>query len=259
MPDYQSYPCGGPECTKKAFECCDRCKAVHYCGVECQRRHWSLHKTVCAEPALTESKAAEVTSEAKAENLAEDMAEATEEDTAVEAGLMAPTKVYSGLDCRVNDFHCANPACTERVRDLPKEGSDMCSGCRAVVYCGQSCLEMHWPGHKLECYYSLLDRIQQGNAHKDDSGGEYVLVQRLEDCKNTYGDTDRRTIQSASVLATFYRILGKLDDAERLSRYSLKQCRALQTLNNNGCLDSPDECTLASMNNLALLLFYKGK
>ena len=32
---------------EKSFQRCSRCKAVYYCGPECQRAHWPTHKPVC--------------------------------------------------------------------------------------------------------------------------------------------------------------------------------------------------------------------
>ena len=32
-----------------AFMRCSRCKAVKYCSKRCQRTHWAVHKTSCAE------------------------------------------------------------------------------------------------------------------------------------------------------------------------------------------------------------------
>ena len=51
----------------------------------------------------------------------------------------------------MTDFHCALPMCERRREALPEVGSDMCSGCRSVVYCGQACLVAHWDEHKVDC------------------------------------------------------------------------------------------------------------
>lgn len=41
--------CANPECGKRdiPLRACSRCKTVKYCSVECQRAHWSLHKSPC--------------------------------------------------------------------------------------------------------------------------------------------------------------------------------------------------------------------
>jgi len=40
--------CGAAECAKK----CTTCRAVYYCGKECQKKDWKTHKKVCASMAM---------------------------------------------------------------------------------------------------------------------------------------------------------------------------------------------------------------
>ena len=40
--------CGATECDKK----CTTCRAVYYCGKECQKKDWKTHKKVCASMAM---------------------------------------------------------------------------------------------------------------------------------------------------------------------------------------------------------------
>jgi hypothetical protein len=35
------------ECGMKAKFSCSRCKKMHYCNVECQKKHWIFHKNMC--------------------------------------------------------------------------------------------------------------------------------------------------------------------------------------------------------------------
>lgn len=47
------------ECTKTtSLSKCARCKVVMYCGRECQKKDWAVHKFSCREPAKSEAEAA---------------------------------------------------------------------------------------------------------------------------------------------------------------------------------------------------------
>ena len=37
------------------FKMCGGCRAIHYCSLACQHRHWVLHKTDCKKMHLSES------------------------------------------------------------------------------------------------------------------------------------------------------------------------------------------------------------
>lgn len=39
----------GAELTRESRKRCSRCKVVFYCGEDCQRQHWSVHKTQCRQ------------------------------------------------------------------------------------------------------------------------------------------------------------------------------------------------------------------
>lgn len=46
MEGYQSV-CGWPSCGKWGKLKCSLCLDAHYCGAECQKRHWRVHKLCC--------------------------------------------------------------------------------------------------------------------------------------------------------------------------------------------------------------------
>jgi hypothetical protein len=48
MPKEQCAGCGTKEETEKSLLKCSRCLLVRYCTVDCQKRHWCVHKKVCA-------------------------------------------------------------------------------------------------------------------------------------------------------------------------------------------------------------------
>ncbi|EJD41467.1 hypothetical protein AURDEDRAFT_115407 [Auricularia subglabra TFB-10046 SS5] len=58
IPDVSNltHACGGCKYTPtegETFKLCGRCKMTQYCGAECQRAHWIVHKSVCASRVKT--------------------------------------------------------------------------------------------------------------------------------------------------------------------------------------------------------------
>jgi hypothetical protein len=72
----------------------------------------------------------------------------------------------------------------------------MCSGCRAVVYCSLECHHAHYAGHKEACYVAISARMLAGDVHKDDSGGEYVLKDWLDECTGAHGELHAQTFRN---------------------------------------------------------------
>ena len=52
-------PCGGRGCTKPGRHKCSSCKRISYCGTECQKAHWTHHKTDCKRMASLDARTAE--------------------------------------------------------------------------------------------------------------------------------------------------------------------------------------------------------
>jgi hypothetical protein len=41
--------CGLPKSKSSEMRMCSACRAMYYCSVECQKKHWSLHKPFCVK------------------------------------------------------------------------------------------------------------------------------------------------------------------------------------------------------------------
>jgi len=42
-------------CSKESSSACSKCKSINYCGKECQKLHWPVHKTFCGKVAASTS------------------------------------------------------------------------------------------------------------------------------------------------------------------------------------------------------------
>jgi len=157
-------------------------------------------------------------------------------------------KVYTGLADRAENTRCALGTC-RGVLDV--KDTFLCSGCRSVAYCSQGCLELHWGAHKEDCYNSISDRMDTGDVHHEDAGGEYVLVDAVQEHTRAHGPLDERTLMCTLTLGRFYRRLGKLSKAEPLLRSCLARFRAALGLRH--------EYTLIGVSELAQLLYAQGK
>ena len=124
--------------------------------------------------------------------------------------------VYTGLECRVQDYHCALEGCGAALEE--GGANTVCNGCRCVVYCNVECQTAHWASHMEDCYLAVRERVRTGDVHQDDKGGEYVLRNRLRVCREEHGATDERVLECMDVLGSLMRQQGKLADARALLR-----------------------------------------
>ena len=119
--------------------------------------------------------------------------------------------VYTGLECRVQDYHCARVGCGT---ELEEGGANVvCSGCRSVVYCDVECQGAHWEAHMDDCFVAVRKRLKSGDVHKDDEGGEFVLRNQLRVCEEKYGKTADFTLGCRSTLDELLMSQGRLAEA----------------------------------------------
>ena len=197
--------CWAEGCTAPSTSACGRCRTAEYCGAPCQRAHWPAHKPRCKE-----LRAAADAAEAAAE--AAGATPAAGDGGAGEDTAPAPPRtpgVYSGLECRVQDYHCALVGCGAALEEV--SANAVCSGCRSVVYCNVECQTAHWEAHMEACYEAVRTRLFNRDVHQDDEGGEYVLRYRLRMCKEEYGTVEERTLECMSYLGRLLQLQGKLE------------------------------------------------
>ena len=237
--------CWAEGCKRPSTSACGRCRTAEYCGAPCQRAHWRAHKQRCKELEAAADAAGAV---------AEAAAAAAAAAPAGGAGVQPPGAprtpgVYSGLECRVQDYHCALVGCSAA---LEAGGAGLvCSGCRAVVYCDVECQAVHWAAAHMEaCFVAVANRVQGGDVHQGDDGGEYVLRDMLHVCKTRFGAADERTLQCVSVLGEMMQGQGRLAEAGAL----YKECLAAR----RAALGPEHPDTLDSMRHLASLLHAQG-
>ena len=228
--------CWAEGCAALSTSACARCRTAEYCGAPCQRAHWPAHKPRCKE-----LEAAADAAEAAAEAAAATAAGGGGAGEDKLSGAPRTPGVYTGLECRVQDFHCARGSCGAM---LEASGANaVCNGCRSVVYCDVECQAAHWAAHMEGCWEAVATRVWSGDVHRDDEGGEYVL--RAMHCvhKEEYGATDKRTLDCMSILSLLMQRQGKLAEAKELYSECLAARRA--------ALGPKHEDTLESMRNLA--------
>jgi hypothetical protein len=158
----------------------------------------------------------------------------------------AVAHIPTGMDSRVTCWECAS--CGKAQSSKNAMG---CGSCRKVVYCNLACATAHFKEHMEACFLAVCARVNAGDVHKDDTGGEYVLKQYIKRARRSFGDQDVRTVEAIDRYATFLQYIGRLKEAEPLFREALAGRRA--TLGPK----HPD--TLISMSNLAQLLQDQGK
>ena len=153
--------------------------------------------------------------------------------------------IPTGVDSRVTCWDCASCGKAQKVENAPG-----CGGCRKVVYCNLACATAHFKEHMEACFSAVCARVNAGDVHKDDAGGEYVLKQYIKRMRRSYGDKDARTLVAKDRYATFLQYTGRLNEAEALFREALAGTRAT--------LGPKHPSTLTSMNSLAALLQAQG-
>ncbi|PSC67321.1 hypothetical protein C2E20_8994 [Micractinium conductrix] len=113
---------------KHLLRTCTACRRVWYCGVECQRAHWSTHKPVCKRYQRHDDE----------EEEEEEEAEGEEEE--VGEGAAAAEEGSSSQRCA---------GCGRRAEEGPPLRE--CSACHRAAYCGAECQRQHWRQHKPLC------------------------------------------------------------------------------------------------------------
>ena len=236
--------CWAEGCAVPATSACARCRTAKNSGEPCQKAHRRTHKLRCKE----------LEAAAAAEAAAAPAAPASPAAGGGGAGEGKPPRarrtpgVYSGLECRVQDYRCALGSCGAT---LEKGGTNtVCNGCRCVVYCNVECQTAHWGVHREGCYEAVRKRVKSGDVHQDDEGGEYVLRCWLGVCKDKHGDTGERTLACMSSLGALMQLQGKHAEAGALFRECLAARRA--------ALGPKHKDTLSSMNSMAMLLQAQG-
>ena len=213
--------CWAEGCAAPSTSACGRCRTAEYCGAPCQRAHWRAHKPRCKE-----LEAAAEAAEAAAAGVAAAAA------AVLGAGGQAPAAprtpgVYTGLECRVQDYHCALEDCGAALEEGGANAA--CSGCRAVVYCDVEHQCAHWAAHKEACFAAVRLRVLRGDVHEEGDTGKFVLLERLRVCQAAYGPYDARTLECMRILGLLLAGLGRLGEAESLFRQCLASagCSAL--------------------------------
>ena len=190
-------------CAAPSTSACGRCRTAEYCGAPCQRAHWRAHKPRCKELEAA-ADAAEAAAEAAAAAAAAGGGSAGEDKP---PGAPRTPGVYTGLECRVQDYHCALESCCVTLEE--GGANTVCNGCRSVVYCDVECQTAHWAAHMEDCWLAVRERVRSGDVHQDDEGGEYVLRERLRTCKEQYGATDTSSLDCMSDLGVLSREAGR--------------------------------------------------
>ena len=139
--------CSTPSCPNNGELKCSRCSSAFYCGRQCQRDHWSVHKLVCKKKEEEGGPAPQ-----KSEEGVED----------------GPSRLYTGMKLLASSGRCEK--CDK------KTGYSVCGGCRKVAYCSSDCHQEHFPEHREECFQTILARIENGDVHKDDIGSDEMNI-----------------------------------------------------------------------------------
>jgi hypothetical protein len=221
--------CWAEGCAALSTSACARCRTAEYCGAPCQRSHWRAHKPRCKELEAA-ADAAEAAAEAAAGTAAAPAAGGGGAGDEQPPGGPRTPGVYTGLECRVQDYHCALESCSAV---LEEGGANIvCNGCRSVVYCNVECQTAHWAAHMVYCYEAVSERVLSGDVHQDDEGGEYVLRTMLSVYREEDGAADKRSLECMSILGRLLRMQGKLGSCTGIASQpgALRLAQGTQTL-----------------------------
>jgi len=154
---------------------CGECKAVKYCGTECQRKHWKIHKEVCMPDAFKTLSIRKV-SRANMKHAEDDtkMAMRTimqglqnakaargEDISSLQAFVFRGSELddVDSLNARMLSEIHMDPFVAAPAPNIPANycaccglaATTRCARCNTARYCNKVCQRKHWPVHKQTC------------------------------------------------------------------------------------------------------------
>ena len=152
---------------------CARCQKAKYCGKECQRMHWKLHKLVCKTSAPNPQEG--TSTENKPSSLPQthmglqssnfDVLQDTSQAAQHKQSKHVPQ--HTGATLNTVCMRCKKPAHID------------CS-CKSVSYCSKECQTLDWPGHSKKCNQPT-DDPSSSDLHKTSSMAASSKIQGHSD------------------------------------------------------------------------------